>query len=506
MKLIEKRGHSEGKFLLILFGILFIFSLEFLSSAITIVSPANSTNFTGAFGPLVIFNVTYLNGTDFTDAKNVTFYYNLSGVWTKIASSVPALGCSNAIAGALSSCNASLNLSGLADGRYLINATLANTTTASSGGSLYLLYGASTITYNITLDSTPPNVSTFYTSANNGNYSGTITLNVSVSDGRMGIDSVYFNITNSSGIQINFTKATASGIYYNISIDTSKFTDGKYNVTIYANDTQLNNLNNTEKIQITLDNTVPTAAFSCTPTQVYSGDTVTCSCVPADPISGVNSSATSYTTSPSTSDSGTHTISCSFADMAGKVGTATADFNVRLYSSTTTSGGGSSTSTYSKTIPTTGDLSETQTIQTSSFSGGGLAVKERVTFKLNSEEHYLGVRELTSSSVKIEIASEPVQIVLNIGEEIKKDLNNDGYYDVSVVLNGITNSKADLTMNYLHELITSSEKITTDLEEESIPSENIALTGEFPWVWIAIGVIVLVIIIGGGFAFKKKKK
>ena len=181
---------------------------------------------------------------------------------------------------------------------------------------------------NITIDNTAPNVSAFYNTINNGNYSGTIILNVSVSDATMGVDSVYFNITNSSGQQ-NWSRASSgSGGYYNLTFVTSSLGDGKYNITVYANDTQLNNLNNSERIEITIDNTAPTAVFSCSPSSVTVGQTITCTCTPSDATSGVNSSATSYTVNPSTDTVGTFSSTCSFKDLVGNSGSATANYTV----------------------------------------------------------------------------------------------------------------------------------------------------------------------------------
>lgn len=249
-----RKGFIRKKYLLRIFSLIIFLTLIFsIDAAITIVAPANNTNFTGAFGPLRTFNVSYINGTDFTDATNATFYYNLSGIWTKIGST---LICKGAPSGSPASCNASLNISGLTNGRYSINATLSNTTTGSSNTNAS---GASVITINITFDSTPPNVSFAFqnNTINNGNYSGIIILNVSANDPLMGIGSVYFNITNSTNKQVNFTKASGSGSYYNLTLNTSKFPDGKYNITVYANDSLLNNLNNSEIIQVTFDNTPP---------------------------------------------------------------------------------------------------------------------------------------------------------------------------------------------------------------------------------------------------------
>lgn len=205
--------------------------------------------------------------------------------------------------------------------------------------------------WNITFDSLPPAVSFsgITDTINNGNYTGTIVLNVSViktySRQDANISSVWFNITYSNGTQVNFTRAivgTAAGNNYNLSIDTTMFIDGGYNITVYANDTALTkptftqgyangtNLNNSASIYIVLDRTAPTGSYSCSPESVSAGDTVTCSCSPSDATSGINSSATGSTTNPSTGDTGTHTLTCSFADMVGLTGSASTTYTVEL--------------------------------------------------------------------------------------------------------------------------------------------------------------------------------
>lgn len=313
-------------FLLTLFLVV-VLSLNFVSPLKYIVTPANYTNYSG----VVAFNVSYINGTDFTDATNATVYYNLSGVWTRIAST---LDCNNAAL--IGSCNGTFNVSalGLREGIYGINATLSNTTTVDIGGNSFNLTGVNVPTHHVILDATPPNVSAFYTTLNRGNYTGTITLNVSVTDGGMGVQYVYFNVTYPNGTQLNFTQGSASGIYYSVSLITTGFVDGYYNITAYANDTQLGNFNKTEFIYVTFDNTVPTGSVSCSPSAVNSGDTVTCSCSVSDATSGVNSSATTgITANPPTTNTGTFTSTCSFMDMAGNSGSASTTYTVELAAS-----------------------------------------------------------------------------------------------------------------------------------------------------------------------------
>lgn len=184
-----------NKFFLAILFLFIIFFIGYVSAnTITIVRPANYTNYSGS----AIFNVSYVNGTDYSDAKNATFYYNLSGVWTYLGfASVCANGAT------FGSCNVTLVIPPTMEGRYSINATLGNNTA----------YGASVITTKVMLDSKAPNVSfSGQTNAiNNGNYSGTVTLNVSVNDAGMGVESVYFTIINPFGIATGPTKASGSG-------------------------------------------------------------------------------------------------------------------------------------------------------------------------------------------------------------------------------------------------------------------------------------------------------
>lgn len=383
--------------------------------------------------------------------------------------------------------------------------------------------------HNITVtinDTTTPQVTLMNLSVSNddntrvsndtaGNYhKGTVVINASgLSDNGGRIRSVFFNLTNSSsGNTTMFYKAsnaTGSNINWNYTLDTTKLPDGNYTITVWANDSN-NNVNKTSKMNITIDNTVPTGSVSCTPANVHTGDTVTCTCTPSDGTSGINTSATSVTANPSTTNTGTYTETCTFADKAGNSASSSDTYTVELSgsggSSSGSSGSSSTTSfTYSKTIPQTSqDFSEIKTIETSSFGGGGLKVKERVKIKLNEEEHYIGVRELTANSATIEITSDPIQVKLEIGEDAKVDIDDDGVYDVYVKLNGITGSVADLTINYLQEEIPESSATT---------GEEVVATGSSgekeekgTWLWVlVIALILLAIIVGAGIAVKKKK-
>jgi len=351
-------------------------------------------------------------------------------------------------------------------------------------------------------DTTFPLVS-IVTPITQGNYSDSFVINVSITDDTP--NKVYFNVTNATGVQ-NSSSIVASRIgtstYWNATINTSLFTDGIYNLTVYVNDSN-NQLNSTIYKVIRIDNTNPTATnFYCTPTSVYVGETVTCTCTgSADGGSGILS--TSFTSSPSTSTAGTSTQTCTITDRAGNVYAPTTTFTV----STRPSGGSAASSSSSSS--TTSSWSMTYTSTEEQFQTGytkTMSSNQRVKVKVDNEDHYVGVKSLTTSSATIEVASNPVTITLDIGEDAKVDVNNDGTYDLYVILNNIVDGKADITIKKIVQEIPEGEESITTTGEITTPETNEPEEEKSSsWIWIVIGILVLVII-SAGYKFKPKKK
>lgn len=231
-------------------------------------------------------------------------------------------------------------------------------------------------------DTTPPSIINFSYNLSVGeiqtpsyaNVSGSIVINISVVDnGNFSLtlnrtdarEISYVNVTvwNASGGELNKTYSASNlsafgwnGNYWNVTINTAQFPDGVYNISIWANDSE-NNFNSTNISLVRFDNTAPTASASCSPATVNTGDTVTCTCSPSDGGSGVNTSATSITANPSTTNTGTFTNTCTFADLAGKTGTTSATYTVEQSSS---GGAGAGTST-SGSAATAGTVAKAQT-------------------------------------------------------------------------------------------------------------------------------------------------
>ena len=112
------------------------------------------------------------------------------------------------------------------------------------------------------------------------------------------------------------------------------------------------------------------------------------------------------------------------------------------------------------------------------FSGKGtisknLSVKHRIRIKINGEQHFVGVINLTSNSVVINVSSTPQQATLNIGEEKEFDVNEDDYYDLLVKLKSINSSKANFELNYVTKRVSEEE---TNLEKSQDKTEVIEKT------------------------------
>ena len=333
----------------------------------------------------------------------------------------------------------------------------------------------------VTFDHTPPfNVN--ITGVNSGqNHSvrsnaGNLTLNVSIADALQGlnastsIESVIFNIMNITGNTNKTLTATREGTtqYWSTSVNTSHFPNGKYNITVQVNDSA-GNFNSTANSTTTppiftlfFDNTLPSVSFSCTPAKITSGDTLTCSCS-GSATSGIN--GTTYTTNPSTANTGTFTETCSVTSRSGLTNTGDATYTVELGSSGTGTGagggggGGTSTVTWSSTIPATDkELSEKGEVTQS------LGSKERVTIKVGGERHHVGVVSLTTDSATIEISSTPQTVTLKVGESKKFELTGDNFYDVLVTLKSITANKADVAISPINEEIPAAEPEETQEE------------------------------------------
>jgi len=428
--------------------------------------------------------------TDISGALNVTIYYNATGGFSGLGSSILTT-IVNTTSSQTNFNYTSFDITSLADlSTYNFSAYTDNGTSQEFSSSIS----------DVTIDNTVPNVTLLIIPASSASYSGSVVLNVSVNDSLIGVDSVYFNITNSSGAQINFTKASASGIYYNATLDTIGFTGGTYNITVFANDS-LGNLNNSiVASNIIFDNTVPVVTLTSSSRTSNSlvlsigvSDAAATTCTTSR---GSISGTTLTESSLSCGNSYSYVVTCT--DVAGNSGVSSS-----TSFSTSSCGGGS------RVLPDGWLYSNS--VSASSILAGSARVlrKSQITqFVFNGATHHVGVKNISGDVVTVEVASDPVEYDFNIGDERKFDLNNDDVYDLYVRLDSVSSGIANVFIKIIEEIDSYEDVIGIGGQDEEIIGDDvssgddfgilgdIAEDGKSHWiVWLVLIVLIIGIVL-----------
>ena len=465
-----------------------LFLVSFIFAATTMNKPVAIGNYSS---PLTI-NVTVESNVA-NNITNVTCYYNASGGIAGIFLTEIL----NDSVGDLDFTNSTIVTTGLTDGSlYNISCAIYNGTTLNSTISVS----------NVTIDNTVPNVTLLTIPTSSGGYKDSIVLNVSVNDVLIGMDSVLFNITNSTGHQnATYYSSNLAGSYWNATINTSNFVDGIYNITIWANDS-LNNLNNSiVASSVAFDNTAPVVSLTLASN---TGSSIELD-IGVDDLTSVTcfSSRTGATISGNV-----------LTEVGLECGTSY-DYIVTCNDTAENSGASSSTSFSTEVCgissSSSGTSSWTMTYKPSQEQSDvgyerELRTNQRVEFSVSSEKHYIGVKSMDSNKAVIEIASNPVEVELMIGEDKKVDVDSDGYYDIYVKLNSISGYVADFLIQTINEQIPESEMINNEdnvgsenLEENTNDLENISSKDSSIVWYVVIGIIIIGIVV---WVFIRKKK
>jgi len=124
----------------------------------------------------------------------------------------------------------------------------------------------------------------------------------------------------------------------------------------------------------------------------------------------------------------------------------------------------------------------------------------KISFKLENVSHIFKVENVNATNSKISISSETQEATLSVGEEKKFDLSGDDSYDLQVKLNSIDSSKANFTLQTIHEEKPESEdgeglgeKIGTIFKEDS----------SLKWIIIVVIIILVGILLSKGKSLKK---
>lgn len=297
----KKRVIGKNELLILLGTLVFVGFLSFVFGAAGFFTGFGTTLAKGNFSGSILINCSGdLNATNAL-GTNATIFYNATGG--------PVLNATNAAgtgflafmnSSNLTAFNTTVDISTLPDANGFFGVGY-NISCFISNGTSFIYVAVK----NVTIDNKNPNVTFVATNiSNNGNYSNTtFMINISVVDSGVGMANgtgnlsgsgsgqVWINITNRTGQQVsaNFTAINATNRsngnnYYNATVNFAGFPDGKYNITVYANESPIYALinssggsvyhsNNSEEIQITIDQTAPnipvlTNTTSTTTTQI----------------------------------------------------------------------------------------------------------------------------------------------------------------------------------------------------------------------------------------------
>jgi len=264
--------------------------------------------------------------------------------------------------------SANVTISAMSDGVYTVF-LVANDTVNNVNNTI------ANITFR--LDRTPPNVTIgTFTLGNLSNYAtagptvvgynftsgqaeGNYTIRVVINDSTLTVQSVLFNVSNSSGRVTNFTGILNESNYTAFNLNLSTLAEGWYNITVVVNDT-VNNVNKSVYMPFVIDRTLPSVSVSCTPASPVTGETVTCTCTASDAMTGLTDSVKfegdidNIQSTTASGSSGTSSV-CRVNDNAGNTKTATGSWTVTAASS---GGSGSSGSGGGSSSGATGDFSQ----------------------------------------------------------------------------------------------------------------------------------------------------
>lgn len=132
-----------------------------------------------------------------------------------------------------------------------------------------------------------------------------------------------------------------------------------------------------------------------------------------------------------------------------------------------------------------------------------MKVKNRIKFKINNSYHHIGIVNLTNVTATINVSSKPQQKVFNISDEEKFDVNEDGYYDLLVRLDNITEEGAGIFIQGINEEIKSEDVDSNVFSEEII--ERVVSTNDY-LIRIVLSILIILISIFLIFIVLKKRK
>ncbi len=119
---------------------------------------------------------------------------------------------------------------------------------------------------------------------------------------------------------------------------------------------------------------------------------------------------------------------------------------------------------------------------------------DKVLFKIENNSHSIEVVNISGNQLKITLRSEPINITLISGQEKKINLTSPDYYDLSLKLESVENSKANLSLAKIFERI--EKERTVGIFEKGNPTE-VAVSVDYDHLIlkISLGLFALMVLL-----------
>jgi hypothetical protein len=219
--------------------------------------------------------------------------------------------------------------------------------------------------------------------------------------------------------------------------------------------------------------------------------------------SSLNNSANNNYVSFNNLADGVYYFNATAYDIAGN-SNSTETRNITIYTETIIPPGGGGGGGGSTPLITT--ISDTDLASGYSQTMG---INNALKFNVGGGSHSLTVKRLTTTTITIEITSNPINATMAINDTRKFEITEDGYYDLQVTLNSIANGKANLTVQSVHEqIVKPAEQKQDQLNESEIekPEEkvdNFIIKNKIIILVVIVALVILGVLI---IALRMKKQ
>lgn len=346
--------------------------------------------------------------------------------------------------------------------------------------------------------------------------SSSIPINTSVYDeGTVGIINITLYSSGYSSV-LNSSNSTwgARSHYHNF----TNLSDGIYFVNVTANDSNGNINLTVPSLRIAVDRGAPSVSL----TEESSNRTfLNITIAVSDAVTGANGSCTSMSGGGTIIGSGAtqylsrnnlecgeeYTFNVSCMDYLGNVGYGSDTFTTDSCASSGGSsggggGGGGSTGGSGSTY-----WQNTISVSSNQFTEGYsafLKTRERFRVSVGGSDHHVGVIDIDSTTVTVNVSSTPQQAVLRINATKLFEVTDDSYYDISLTLTEINSSRtgANITILSVHELTPAGAAalgINSTLNQSNNQTSSGSLGTLFSesswWLWVVLALALVAVVL-----------